>query len=313
MNIVERIDEHHEKTPQSPRGHLGASQIGKDCIRRVWYDFRLASQGAFSGRMLRLFRHGYTYEPIFIEDLRKIGYTVITKNRKTGKDISFKDLDGHFVGTVDGMAREKDSIEWFLLEFKTHSEKSFNKLKKSGVLKSKPEHFAQMQVYMHFMTVKKGLYLAVNKNTDELYEKWINYDEEAALKLIERAEMVIQSSMPPPKLSLTPDGFVCKFCPHKDVCHGKDLPNFNCRTCRHSSPGKDAEWSCGMHEKALTFEDQLKSCGDHQYIPAMVDQLEERVNSGGKKLKPEEDYLDFMLNMQKGFNAKVVKKEIKRR
>lgn len=314
MNIIERIDEYHEQKAQEPRPHLGASQIGKECSRAIWYDFRLASKDDFSGRMLRLFRHGYTYEPIFIEDLRKVGLTVITKNRKTGKDISFKDINGHFCGSVDGMAREENSIEWFLLEFKTHSEKSFKKLVKQGVEKSKPQHYSQMQVYMHYMGVKKALYLSVNKNTDELYEEWVDYSERHFNKMRERAELIINSENPPPRLSVDSNSFGCRFCNHNNICHGKDLPEFNCRTCEHSSPADNGrgDWACSHHEKVLVFKDQLKACSDHQYIPAMVDQLEERVNSGGKKLKPEEDYLDFMLNMQKEFNAKVVKKEIKR-
>lgn len=307
MNIVNRIDEYHEKNKKDPRPHLGASQIGKECVRQIWYDFRLASTNPFSGRMLRLFRHGYTYEPIFIEDLRKIGYTVITKNRKTGKDISFKTLDGHFAGSVDGMAHDKGSKEWLLLEFKTHSEKSFNKLKKQTVAKAKPEHYMQMQVYMHFMKVKKALYLAVNKNTDELYYEDINYDKKCAVTAIERAALIINSATPPPQISDDPESFKCRFCSHKNVCHKIDIPEFNCRTCVHSSPADKSDWACGMNEKILSFKDQLKGCKEHEFIPALIEGFKDECKHKIEK----KDYFDFMVDMHKEFGAKAVEKEIR--
>lgn len=45
-----------------PRGHLGASQMGKSCMRQVWYGFRWAKLDRHTGRMLRLFRRGHNEE-----------------------------------------------------------------------------------------------------------------------------------------------------------------------------------------------------------------------------------------------------------
>ena len=41
--------------PMTAFAHLGASIIGKDCERALWYDFRWVTRWAFTGRMLRLF------------------------------------------------------------------------------------------------------------------------------------------------------------------------------------------------------------------------------------------------------------------
>ena len=54
-----------------------------------------------------------------------------------------------------------------MLEIKTHNAKSCGTLKRQGVQKSKPRHWAQMQTYMGMAQLKRALYFAVNKDTDE--------------------------------------------------------------------------------------------------------------------------------------------------
>ena len=59
------------------RDHLGASIIGKDCERALWYDFRWVTRRGFSGRMLRLFDTGKREEDRLVRDLRRTGATVL--------------------------------------------------------------------------------------------------------------------------------------------------------------------------------------------------------------------------------------------
>ncbi len=56
-----------------------------------------------------------------------------------------------------------------MLEFKTHSAKSFADLAAKGVEASKPQHVAQMQIYMHLTGITRALYVAVCKDTDALH------------------------------------------------------------------------------------------------------------------------------------------------
>jgi hypothetical protein len=43
--------------------------------------------------------------------------------------------------------------------------KSFVELVAKGVRQAKPQHFAQMQIYMRLTTLTRAMYLAVNKDT----------------------------------------------------------------------------------------------------------------------------------------------------
>lgn len=64
----------HEDT--EPRAHLGASIIGRDCYREIWYSFRWFTKKQFEGRMLRLFATGFKYEKRFIAVLEMVGVHV---------------------------------------------------------------------------------------------------------------------------------------------------------------------------------------------------------------------------------------------
>jgi hypothetical protein len=90
---------------------------------------------------------------------------------------------------------------WHVCEFKTHSEKSFLSLKRDGVAKAKPQHWAQMQTYMHLAGLERAFYLAVNKNTDELYQERLHYDAEAALRIMAKAERIIAANRPPARIT----------------------------------------------------------------------------------------------------------------
>ena len=59
--IVAAIYEQYEKRGKSElsRTYLGASIIGKECKRALWYDFRWATRESFDGRMYRLFQTGF--------------------------------------------------------------------------------------------------------------------------------------------------------------------------------------------------------------------------------------------------------------
>ena len=58
------------------RKHLGASLIGRDCSRFLWYVFRWVKHEKHDGRKQRLFNRGHREEARFIEWLEGIGCTV---------------------------------------------------------------------------------------------------------------------------------------------------------------------------------------------------------------------------------------------
>lgn len=232
--------------------------------------------------MLRLFDRGKREEAVVAEELRAIGVELHTHDGD--KQIECRDESGHFGGSVDGIGRgfPEAPKTWAILEVKTHSAKSFTELKKLGVAEAKPQHYAQIQSYMGLMGVERAMYLAVNKDNDELYTEWVHFDEDAFKALTERARRIIDAKEPPEKLSTDPAHWGCKMCPFHALCHEQKVAEVSCRTCCHASPGEIGAWGCELHCTVRNKGEQREACGDHLFIPALVpfaDPIDGGINS----------------------------------
>lgn len=270
--VIPHIGDAYRGQDKSPfRAHLGASGIGKDCARAIWYSFRWFTKPEFEGRMLRLFNRGHLEEARFIALLLQIGVQVFQQDEK-GKQFRISDAGGHFGGSGDGVAIGIPDLPPnmpCLLEFKTHGDKSFNKLVAEGVQSAKFEHYVQMNTYMRKMNLTVALYGAVNKNTDELHLEIVPLDTITADQFIDRGRQLVFTRTPPKKLSESPGWFECKYCDHKPVCHLKAEPQRNCRTCFYSRPEEDGTWRCGHAtaiDKPLSEELQLSGCQEYLKI-----------------------------------------------
>ena len=271
-----------EGRPDEHRAHLGASLIGLACSRRLWYGFRWTARERFAGRMLRLFDTGKREESRVGDELRGIGCEVHMDDGQAQWRVSA--CGGHFGGSMDGavLGLPEAPKSWHVLEIKTHSAKSFADLAKKGVREAKPQHFAQMQTYMHLAGVDRALYYAVNKDTDDLHIERVAYEKAFAERLVDKAARVISASEPPPKLSEDPAWFECKFCPFHALCHGQAVAEVNCRTCAHSTPVIDADGGLWRCERGLSRIQQPRQAHDcHRFIPALLVNLAEPVDSDG--------------------------------
>lgn len=273
------------------RDHMGASGIGHECDRNIWYSWRWATRRHFPGRMLRLFDTGNLAEARFVSDLRKIGVTVLDVDPDTGRQWNVRDASGHFGGSLDGQALGliEAPKTWHALEFKTHSAKSFKELKAKGVQKAKPMHWAQVQSYMHLQGLTRTFYLAVNKDTEELYQERIKYDVAEATRIVARAQRIIAATVPPSRISEDPAWFVCRLCDHAAVCHGQAAPERHCRSCLSSTPIEAGEWRCERYGWRLVPKMQRSGCSSHRYIPALL------VGAEQIDAHPEADWIDYRL------------------
>jgi hypothetical protein len=253
------------------RTHLGASLIGKACERALWYDFRWTTKAKFPGRVLRLFETGNREEERLVRNLRRTGATVVEVDPQSGRQFRVAAHGGHFGGSLDAVAINliEAPKTWHVVEFKTHAQKSFTDLAANKVRESKPQHYAQMQVYMLLTEISRAIYLAVNKNTDDLYVERIELDKAFAAQLLEKAGRIIFAQNPPARINEDPAWYQCRFCDHADMCHGKQAAEINCRTCLHATP-IDGGWQCARHNKSLSEADQRTACERHLYLPALI-------------------------------------------
>jgi hypothetical protein len=260
------------------RKHLGASVLGGKCMRKIWYGWRWAAKELFEGQMLRLFERGQLEEPRFISYLQGIGCDVWPVDPSTGLQWRVSFASGHGGGSSDGIARGIPDLPPgtpFLVECKTHNEKSFNNLEKEGLCQSKPEHFAQTQIYTVKLGLSAALYMGVNKNTDDLHLEVIMPNPNFVANLTDKAERIVASETAPPRVSNNPGFYYCKSfdCVFYDICFKGVRPLENCRTCKFSKPVDGGQWLCTRYGCALTPEQQATGCTDYDLKPGISDTI----------------------------------------
>lgn len=255
--------------PMPFRSHMGASLLGGKCGRAIWYGFRWAKAAKFDARILRLFNRGHLEEARFIACLLTIGCEVYQQD-ENGKQFRISWAGGHCGGSTDGVVVGIPDLPPgtpCLTEFKTHSDKSFQKLKKEGVRVSKPEHYVQMCLYMKKRSLPAALYGAVNKNDDEIYWELIPRDDVTADQYLERGEKLVFFRTPPEKISNSPGWFECRWCDFNKICHTGASVEHNCRTCKWSLPRDDgtALWVCIEPDAEAAFGDSPELSVEEQY------------------------------------------------
>jgi hypothetical protein len=232
--------------------------------------------------MLRLFNRGHLEEPRFVALLMMLGVE-FWQYDENGKQFRISFADGHGGGSGDGVGRGIPDLPpntAFLAEFKTHSEKSFIKLAGKledwrkcrtgkgqftgeGVRLTKFEHFVQMQTYMHKMGLAAALYMAVCKNTDDLYAEVVHLDTEFAEQFISRGEQLVKMQAAPKRINESPGFWKCRFCDKHPVCHGGLAPERNCRTCQFVEPTANGTWTCHRFNVLLDKATQATGCAEY--------------------------------------------------
>jgi len=269
VTIQSLIDEAIAQRDEKPRPHMGVSMIGHPCDRWIWLSFRWAVQEKFNGRMLRLFQRGHDEEEKLSKWLEMIGVNFSAEQ-------AVVDFGSHVSGSADRIAESgvpEAERARHVVEFKTHSLKSFNDVLTKGVQAAKPMHYAQMQGYMHGTpSCNRALYVAICKDDDRIYTERVHYDKTFAARAIDRAQRIALSDRMPEPLSADPSWYQCKFCPAYKFCHEKEpTKHVNCRTCAFSTAEADSTWTCMRHgAKDIPVDFQYEGCDDHVIHPDMV-------------------------------------------
>ena len=280
--ILEEIDEYCVRTYDGGhRSHLGASLIGRECKRYLWYVFRWCLHEKTTGRQQRLFNRGHREEARFIEWLEGIGFKVWFENRDEAPNekgeypqYRISDVMGHFGGSLDGIAilPERYGIaEPVLLEFKTNGTGAgFNKLADDGMPIAKPEHFAQTSTYGKKYNFRYCVYLNINKNDDSLHIEVVKLNHNLGEQMIMKAEQIIMSQTAPARLSDNPTFHKCGYCHMKEVCHKGAVVEVNCRSCTFARPVDNAEWFCEVHNGNIPKDFIAKACPSYKAITQNV-------------------------------------------
>jgi len=247
------------------RAYLGMSILGKDCPRELWYSFRICAQEIIKPRQKRLFARGHNEEPIIIADMMAADLHVHSDQ------LECVDETGHIKGHIDGIAENVPDAPKtpHLLEMKTANDKNFKELVKQGLEKKFPVYYAQMILYMHKLKLKRGLFVATNKNDDSRYYERVYPNNQKAKELLVRGVDIISSEVPPAKIG-SATHYKCKWCKYYDICHFNGAVLKTCRSCSYCDLCNDGVWSCSRYSNLqLAFEQQLLACDNYDLMESL--------------------------------------------
>lgn len=266
MKTVKAIDSYWAGKKEPLRCYLGISGLGVPCERRVWFNFRWFDEEELEPRVKRLLDRGRREETQVVRNLKAIGCKVVS----TGAKQQMVSLNGWVKGHVDGIIESglpESRNNRHILEIKTSNDKAFKELQKDGVQKAKPQHYAQMQLYMLGTGISRAMYIVVNKNDDAIYTERVKLDSDFAQMMASKGLEIAVSHDAPPGISDSPTWYQCKMCPFWAVCFAHKEPKRTCRSCEHC--GFDVNGYSWCHKNGctrLSNKKQQEACEGYEVI-----------------------------------------------
>lgn len=199
---------------ETQRDYIGASLIGSPCYRQIWYAFNGHEGLPTSPKLKRTFEIGNRLEGMVIRLLKDAGKEVIEPDEMNHHLLQFdKDLS-YFKGHADAILSDPEAI----LEVKTANDSSFNGFKNQGLQRWSPRYYSQIQSYMGMSGIEQGYLICLNKDTSELHDECVTFDVDYYERLKEKARIVHDAEVEPPRVNPSPFYFLCRMCQYRDEC-----------------------------------------------------------------------------------------------
>ena len=201
--IIDQFYREHDHPRKQTRFYV--TDAGK-CHRYIFFKFKQAPHPELEPRILRLFDHGNYIHRLIVKALEDQGVL-------EGEEVNIPHQE-LIAGRADALLKIND--QRYILDIKSINRGGFQALKEP-----KKDHIHQVQLYLHFFKIPKGVLLYVNKDTQELKEFQFDYDRKLCQKLLSDLEVLkkeIDEDLVPARLATWPSDSQCRYCPYRDVC-----------------------------------------------------------------------------------------------
>ena len=201
--IIDQFYREHDHSRKQTRFYV--TDAGK-CHRYIFFKFKQAPHPELEPRILRLFDHGNYIHRLIVKALEDQG---VLEGEEV--DIPSQEL---IAGRADALLRING--QRYVLDIKSINRSGFQALKAP-----KEDHVHQVQLYLHFFQIPKGVLLYVNKDTQELKEFQFDYDPKLCQDLLSDLEILkkeIDDDLVPARLPTWPSDPQCRYCPYRDIC-----------------------------------------------------------------------------------------------
>ncbi len=165
-------------------GKFSISSIGQ-CWKKTYLKLKGRYVEDFDQKTLRTFSIGNLIHQQLIAELfqkaEQFNWMVLTGELNIP-------VQRYISGRCDIIMANSISGEKVIVDAKSVSQWSFSKINEKEEYPYIENYKKQLQLYLHFFKIEKGILLFVNKSNSEIKETEIKYDKELCLKLIEDIE-----------------------------------------------------------------------------------------------------------------------------
>lgn len=206
--LKELIDKFYiDRQKDKEQHHFYVTDAGK-CGRAVFFKFKNAPRENIDANVLRMFDHGdYIHQLIMkpLLSIREIHVVASEVNIPPQELVS---------GRADAIL--SDGKVLYVLDIK-----SMNSMVFRSMTEPKEENINQVQLYMHFFKVPKGILLYVNKDNQTLKEFIFDHNKIRAKKLLDDLQILkekIDKEIIPERTVGYPSEWQCQYCQFRDIC-----------------------------------------------------------------------------------------------
>src|SRR3989339_1432400 len=220
--LIDQFYLENQKNKEQTRFYI--TDAGK-CPRAVFFKFKNAPREPVDARIMRIFEHGENIHRSIFNILYRLRLGVVTEIPIPSQEI------------ISGRA---DAIlcignENYVLDIKSMNSMIFRNLSAP-----KEENVYQIQLYLHYFNIKKGILLYIDKDQQNMKEFTLDYDQkmvESLLVDLHSLKDKVEKDIMPERLADYPKNWQCQYCQFKQTCK---LLN-----------GKESSW--------LTEKDKIKT------------------------------------------------------
>lgn len=211
--LSKKIEKIQSRDDRQTRDYIGASLIGSDCLRQIWYEFKGVQATEVPTKIRRTWIIGRVLEGTILNWLQEAGIEIEQpQNQFEAKEMPY------FKGHVDSIWM-KNGKPFAIIEIKTAKDASYLIFVKKGLRTWNPQYYAQLQSYMGMSGIHQAYILVLNKDTSDLCDELVIFDGPYYEKLQQKALMISNAQVAPPKINGSPLWYQCKMCKFNKVCH----------------------------------------------------------------------------------------------
>ncbi len=204
--LKELIDKFYlDEQKHTAQIHFYITDAGR-CPRSVFFKFKNAPRKPMDARILRVFERGDKMHDNIFNILYRLRIGVTTEVKIPETEIVSGRADA--ICCIDG--------ENYVVDIKSMNSMIFRKLEEP-----KMENVFQIQLYMHYFKIKKGVLMYIDKDLQEIKEFFLDYDEELVGQLLgafEHLKVKIEKDLVPAVLPDFPSNWQCRYCVFKGIC-----------------------------------------------------------------------------------------------